>query len=207
MAFDYRRHVFSSPEFYGIVDKAIRFLIQSPVCSLPPPSQFIGSGVYALYYVGDSPLYARLVRLNRQGYVLPIYVGRTVPPGWRAARVKRSETPDLYRRLGEHARSVEQVGLSSGDFRCQFMILSGTEGDLVVPVEAELIRRFRPLWNSVVDGFGNHDPGRGRSNQARSEWDVLHPERSWADRLTGQSPRREDILKRVEQYLDELPFP
>ncbi len=51
--------------------------------------------------------------------------------------------------------------LQSTEFQCRFMILNGVEGDLVVPVEANLIRRYKPLWNMIVDGFGNHDPGSG----------------------------------------------
>ena len=81
------------------------------------------------------------------------------------------------------------------------MILGGVESDLVVPVEAEMIRRYRPLWNTVVDGFGNHDPGKGRYNQARSEWDVLHPGRYWAERLTGESPHLNDIVVRIQDFL------
>jgi hypothetical protein len=77
---------------------------------------------------------------------------------------------------------------------------------LVVPVEAELIRRHRPLWNSIIDGFGNHDPGRGRYNQARSEWDVLHPGRPWVKRLTGESPHLEDIVAKVQQFLGGSDF-
>lgn len=207
MSFDYRLHVFRSPEFYGVVDNAIKFLLQTPKHPLPPLEPFIGSGVYALYYVGNYALYAKIATMNRTGYIQPIYVGKAVPPGWRAARTKGSETPDIYRRLREHAKSLQQVGLGTDDFYCQFIILSGTEGDLVVPVEAELIRRFRPLWNTVVDGFGNHDPGKGRYNQARSEWDVLHPGRPWAKRLTGASPRLDDIVAKVRQALDELVFP
>ena len=79
------------------------------------------------------------------------------------------------------------------------MILDAIESDLIVPVEAEMIRRYTPLWNSVVDGFGNHDPGSGRYNQAKSEWDVLHPGRSWAERLTGESPRLEEVLRKIQQ--------
>jgi hypothetical protein len=86
------------------------------------------------------------------------------------------------------------------------MILEGATSDLVVPVEAELIRRYAPLWNSVVDGFGNHDPGKGRYNQARSEWDVLHPGRPWAERLTGESPRLEDVIAKVRQHLGDAGF-
>ena len=81
------------------------------------------------------------------------------------------------------------------------MILNGIESDLIVPVEAELIRHFRPLWNTTVDGFGNHDPGSGRYNQARSEWDVMHPGRPWADHLTGVAPELEIITAKIAQYI------
>jgi hypothetical protein len=36
---------------------------------------------------------------------------------------------------------------------------------------AELVK------DAAVDGFGNHDPGKGRYKQARSDWDVIHPGR------------------------------
>jgi hypothetical protein len=206
--FDYSLHIFHSPKFQSIVDEAIKFFTETPVHRLPPPSRFIGSGVYGSYYVGDYELYAKTANLNRETCAHPIYVGKAVPPGWRTARTTDSETPDLYRRLREHARSIHQAAnLQIDDFRCRFMILRGVESDLVVPVEAELIRRHRPLWNTIVDGFGNHDPGAGRYNQARSEWDVLHPGRPWAERLTGDSPRLEDIIARVQQFLEGLPFP
>ncbi|UQF80064.1 MAG: Eco29kI family restriction endonuclease [Actinomyces graevenitzii] len=26
------------------------------------------------------------------------------------------------------------------------------------------------MWNAVLDGFGNHDPGSGRSNSVRSKY-------------------------------------
>lgn len=189
--FDPDLHVFHSPQFQSVVEDAIRFFDRTPVHTLPPPVRFTRPGVYGLYYVGDYELYAKIAELNRGDLAQPIYVGKAVPPGWRTARAKDSETSDLYQRLREHARSIQQVtDLQMNDFRCRFMILSGVESDLVVPVEAELIRRYRPLWNSVVDGFGNHDPGAGRYNQAKSEWDVLHPGRVWAKRLTGESVRR-----------------
>jgi hypothetical protein len=206
--FDASLHVFRSPKFQSVVDDAIRFIAQTPVHPLRPPAQFIGSGVYALYYVGDYELYARIANLNRDTCVQPIYVGKAVPPGWRTARATESETPDLYQRLREHARSIQQgANLQIDHFKCRFMILSGVESDLVVPVEAELIRRHRPLWNSVVDGFGNHDPGGGRYNQARSEWDILHPGRSWTERLTGESPHREDVIAKIRQFLRESSLP
>ena len=184
------------------------FFTATPVHRLPPPSRFIGAGVYGLYYVGDYELYTKIAELNRQTCVQPIYVGKAVPSGWRMARATDSETPVLFQRLREHMRSTQQAtNLQIDDFRCRFMILGGIESDLVVPVEAMLIRRYRPLWNSVVDGFGNHDPGKGRYNQARSEWDVLHPGRLWAERLTGESPCLEDVIAGVQQFLEGLRLP
>jgi hypothetical protein len=79
------------------------------------------------------------------------------------------------------------------------MILQGAEIDLVAAIEAELIRNYRPLWNTTVDGFGNHDPGSGRYNQAKSEWDALHPGRSWAEKLTGKPPKLKDIISKIEK--------
>lgn len=202
MDFDYNLHVFRSPKFQSVVNEAIEFFAQTPLHRLPPPSHFLGPGVYELYYVGTYELYAKIAELNQDTCVQPIYVGKAVPLGWRTARTGISESFDLYQRLREHTRSIQRgANLGIDDFRCRFMILNGIESDLIVPVEAELIRRYMPLWNTVVDGFGNHDPGAGRYNQARSEWDVLHPGRSWADRLTGMSPSLVNVISKVRQAL------
>lgn len=202
MSFDYRLHVFHSPQFQSVVDEAIEFFDNTPVHRLPPPDTFAGTGVYGLYYVGGYELYAGIAHLNQGNCVQPIYVGKAVPPGWRTARSQKTKAPVLYGRLQEHVRSIRQTqDLQTEDFLCRFVILEGVTSDLVVPVEAELIRRYKPLWNSVVDGFGNHDPGKGRYNQAKSEWDVLHPGRSWAKRLTGESPRLGDVMTKIRQHL------
>ena len=42
----------------------------------------------------------------------------------------------------------------------------------LIGVEAAMTRKHKPLWNSCIDGFGNHDPGSGRHHQAKSEWDL-----------------------------------
>lgn len=196
---DIALHTFRSSEFRSVVAEAIQFFEATPTQTLPPPVRFPGCGVYALYYLGDYSLYKEIARANRNDQVLPIYVGKAVPPDWRSARVSSTEMKSLYARLREHARSIQQVeNLKLEDFRCRFMILQDAESDLIVPVEATLIRKHQPLWNSVVDGFGNHDPGKGRYNQARSEWDTLHPGRPWVDRLTGASPSLEGIKAKLE---------
>ena len=193
---DITKHHFQSAEFRSVVEAALRFFEGTPVHRLPPPEKFSGPGVYAVYFVGDGALYASLAASN-----IPLYVGKAVPSGWRIGRGGSLDDPVLFARLNQHARSVAATHLDEADFRCRFMILTGVEIDLIVPVEAALIRRYNPLWNTVVTGFGNHDPGVGRSGQAVSEWDVLHPGREWAARLTRDAPSRADIVAKVRAHL------
>jgi hypothetical protein len=151
--FQRENHIFRFPSFKSVVEEAIRFLTESPVIQLPPPTSFIGGGVYALYYKGGSELYKQIGQRNRKVCQFPIYVGKVVPSGWRTARVRTSDSPGLYRRLNEHSRSIRDGSeIEVSDFKCRFMILENLEADLVVLVEAELIRKYKPVWNTVVDG-------------------------------------------------------
>jgi hypothetical protein len=75
---------------------------------------------------------------------------------------------------------------------------------MIGSIEAALIKINQPLWNSCVDGFGNHDPGKGRYEQARSDWDVIHFGRSWADRLNGVPNAKDIILENVQAHLKIL---
>ena len=187
----------------GIVDQAIAFLEESPLCDVPPDYEIQGSGVYCLYYVGDFEPYSRLSELNAETPSHPIYVGKAVPKGWRTARVQGSTTAIIRGRLSEHARSIGAVGnLSLDDFRSRFIVLDEDEADLIVPVEASLIRLYTPLWNTQVDGFGNHDPGKGRYEQSPSAWDILHPGRQWVSRLNGQPPDLEAIHQMIANAMN-----
>ena len=64
-----------------------------------------------------------------------------------------------------------------------------------------MIEMFAPLWNRVLDGFGNHDPGKGRYQQQRSPWDVLHPGRAWAERCQPHLRSEREILDAVKTFL------
>jgi hypothetical protein len=195
-------HIYLSDVFRGAVVDAIAFFDKIPATSLEHIERFVGAGVYGIYYCGNFPLYLPISKMNKQIPSKPIYVGKAVPAGWRQGRMISGSTAVLYSRLNQHARSIKQAkNLDLDDFRCKFMVLSGVESDLIVPIEAELIRRYAPLWNAVVDGFGNHDPGKGRYNQSVSEWDVLHPGRDWASRLHGPVPKLEQITKKVTEFL------
>jgi len=193
-----KEHIFKSTSFKELINHAIAFLEGTPVESLPPSTRFSGSGVYVLYYFGNCKVYEGIYGEPH----LPIYVGKAVPPGWRQARMRSDENDgSLFRRLSEHARNIASTdNLSLSDFRCRFILFAYDESDLVGTVEAALIRKYNPLWNSFIDGFGNHDPGSGRYDQAKSEWDVLHPGREWANRLRGVSPKSENILKKIKNY-------
>jgi hypothetical protein len=75
---------------------------------------------------------------------------------------------------------------------------------MISTIEAALIKLHKPLWNMALDGFGNHDPGRGRYNQAKSDWDVIHEGRIWAPRCQGIPTDRAVILSNIEQHLKLL---
>ncbi len=193
------QHIFKSDSFQELIEEAVIFLLATPIEHLPLDSRFIGTGVYAIYYQGAFPAYSAIYQSNPN---LPIYVGKAVPTGWRQGRAKRIVNDfALYRRLREHSRSIDSSSnLELSDFSCRFMILVGDEADLIGIVEAALIRKYNPLWNSYIDGFGNHDPGSGRYNQAKSEWDVLHPGRGWADKLRGNAPTTAEVTEKVKRY-------
>jgi len=81
------------------------------------------------------------------------------------------------------------------------MILENAACDMIGTIEAALIRCYTPVWNSSIDGFGNHDPGKGRYNQSKSDWDVLHPGRSWAYKRQGKALPLVDVERKVCKYL------
>src|SRR2546425_3571019 len=128
---DPRLHTFHSPKFESVVQEAINFFNSTPVHPLPPASSFSAGGVYALYYIGNYSLYARIASLNSKECVQPIYVGKAVLPGWRTARTTdNAEATSLYSRLREHGHSVEQgQDLDPSDFKTRFVILDGLERD------------------------------------------------------------------------------
>lgn len=206
--FDRNRHVYRNDMFVELVKDAVRFFNGTPVRNLPLPERFPGTGVYALYYTGSNPIYRKYAALNRLAYDFPIYVGKAVPRGWRQSRLSDGEagqSAELYARLREHSRSITQGdGLELEDFSCRFVIFEQESSDMIGTVEATLIKLTRPLWNSCVDGFGNHDPGSGRYGQAPSDWDVIHPGRKWAGRLDGNPGNRDEILHGIETHLQSL---
>jgi Eco29kI restriction endonuclease len=206
--FDRSKHVYKNDAFAELVKDAVRFFNGTPVHTMPPPESFMGTGVYALYYTGRNPLYKRYAELNRLAYSYPIYVGKAVPKGWRQARSSdnaSSQSRELIGRLKEHGRNIELgAELSLDDFMCRFVIFEDEGSDMISTIEAALIKLNRPLWNTAVDGFGNHDPGKGRYEQAKSDWDVIHEGRAWAKKCNGLPKGKSSIVAKIRLHLKRL---
>lgn len=182
-----------------------RAMLERPAVPLRDLGAFDGAGIYAIYYTGAFPGYEPIAGYNRDGkFRAPIYLGKAVPKGARkGADLDMPHGRVLYDRLKQHARSIkEAVNLDIADFHCRYLIVD----DIWIPLgEALLIAEFDPLWNKLIDGFGNHDPGKGRHAGLRPRWDVLHPGRPWADRCRPREETVEQILREARDYLRNNP--
>lgn len=184
-------------------------LLRTPPLPLPPTESFPGTGLYVIYYEGDFELYRPLTEKHKRSqYGVPIYVGKAVSRGARSHLVDFSATPTpaplLYRRLERHAASIRSAqNLDINDFRCRFLVLD----EVWIPLgETLMIQHYRPLWNSTVTGFGNHDPG-SRRPQLMSKWDTLHPGRTerWSAQLQPGAEASE-VHAEVENFFNSSEF-
>lgn len=169
-----------------------------------PPDEFIGAGIYIIYYTGNFPLYKKIADNNKDGqYNAPIYIGKAVPSGSRKGRFGESDNPGnvLYKRLKDHEKSISSAkNIQLKDFKCKFL----TVDDIWIPLaESLLISRYSPVWNLIVEGFGNHDPGKGRIEGKKPLWDLLHPGREWANNLKDPAISLAELKKKVTDFLDE----
>lgn len=181
-------------------DSIAEQLLAQPIGPLPPRIGFNGAGIYAIYYVGDFPHYLPLVEANKDDqWSRPLYVGKAIPAGGRkGGQIDAPVGNVLYKRLKEHGKSIAQVSnLESDHFFCRYLVVDET---FISLGEALMIQRFRPLWNMILDGFGNHDPGGGRKDSLRSLWDTLHPGRAWASKYV-ERELSEEVLQSVMLHL------
>lgn len=175
-----------------------------PLANLP---MFHGAGIYALYYGGDFAPYLSLSLRNSESDgnpIAPIYVGKAIPAGGRkgGALDRASKTKALWNRLNEHAESIAAASnLRIEDFQCRYLVVD----DIWIPLgESLLIAKFTPIWNALIDGFGNHDPGKGRYNGMQPKWDVLHPGRAWALKCQPRPESAEQIAREAKDHLESI---
>lgn len=157
-------------------------------------------GVYALYYCGKNLLYTCISQANCTHCCLPIYIGKAMAGGRRRGRSSSSQ--NLYSRLREHKNSILQgSGIEIDEFSFK---VAAMEFDLVSWGEGILIRHYQPVWNQIIDGFGNHDPGKGRYQQRRSVWDITHPGREWSKKLANfDTIDLENLKMKIESLCQE----
>ncbi len=164
-------------------------------------SNIAGAGVYAIYYTGNFPAYEPVAARNQNGaFTCPIYVGKAIPKGGRKGGLSldASSGKALSERLTQHAQSISEASnLRIEDFHARYLVVD----DIWIPLgENMLIESFRPVWNQVIDGFGNKDPGNRRATQYKSPWDVLHPGRRFAEKLADNPHSQGEYLRRINSF-------
>lgn len=188
----------------SLAESVVTALMRQPVHPLPPEETFLGSGIYAIYMVNPSDPYGRLAEYNdpsEDRFDWPVYVGKAVPKGSRKGGVEFGAGTEraIYSRLRQHGNSVAAASnLDPTNFRCRFLV---TAPVWIRLAESVVINRYQPVWNAVVDGFGNHDPGKRRATQHRSKWDVLHPGRHWAEKLASPDVDQAQVEVEVRTFL------
>ncbi|WP_250324444.1 Eco29kI family restriction endonuclease [Williamsia sp. CHRR-6] len=176
-------------------------LLATPAVRHSEIPDFKGAGIYAIYYRGDCPTYKPLSEPENRD--IAVYVGKAVPKGGRKGVevAKTTSTTALRSRLKEHAKSIGQVETRDfrlDEFRFRYLVVE----PIWIPLgESVMIQRSHPVWNVLVDGFGNHDPGAGRINGMRTRWDTLHPGRPWAQKFPQRQETGAEIADDVIEYL------
>lgn len=167
-------------------------------------NRFSGAGIYAIYYVGAFPACRAIVARNANGqFSQPIYVGKAVPQGSRKGGLidEGALSDALFDRLRIHAQTlIEAENLDIADFFYRYLAVD----DIWIPLgETYMIETFRPLWNKILDGFGNKTPGKRRSAQYMSLWDTVHSGRGFVQELNlPKHPKSlQEILNDIHKYL------
>lgn len=227
--------VYKNPDAFLIIGDSLMYGVWAAISLLlmdkRPMSQlsnnrFMGSGIYAIYYKGKHPIYAKL-----SGTDHPIYIGKADPSD-SSAKSPREQGKNLHNRLREHARTIlnarfvldknfkykkftkslmedycdlkyPPVYIRISDFEYRYLSLSS--GSQLI-IEDSLIKLYKPIWNKeqgILKGFGKHGDNHETRSNNKSEWDILHPGRRWAaESKTKKSTQiiRRDLVKYLIDY-------
>lgn len=196
-------HHFDPLDYDNLGASIARALDERPVEPLVSLQRFDGAGIYALYYTGSHPAYALLSAANSETPgTWAIYIGKADAENARKGDPEQANKPvgaKLFTRIRKHLSSFEAASnLDPSDFQVRALAVAPTWIPLA---EVVAIRMHNPVWNVLVDGLGNHDPGSGRYNGMRPRWDTLHPGRAWAPKLAMRPETAADIEQDIVQYL------
>lgn len=136
-------------------------------------------GIYGIFYISPEEKYKKLLDDPRKD---PIYIGKAGISG-------------LATRLSQHKKSIEEAGMNPDCFRCRFLEIE-SEADTFA-AEIILQEMHKPLWNTILKGFGNKNVGKARSGQIRSRWDTFHTGRGWARDMTDRKESKVRIEKEM----------
>jgi hypothetical protein len=166
-----------------------------------------GAGVYVIYYSGAFPAYAPIAQTPEDAQRKPIYVGKAIPKGGRKGGLTSDASAigrALADRLRQHASSIDEAStLRLQDFSVRHLVIE----DIWIPLgENMLIETFKPVWNIALDGFGNKTPGKRRETQYKSPWDVVHPGRTFANRLAEPPAPADLFLQRIADHFAGRPL-
>ena len=188
---------------FNLAKSVVGALLEQEPVPLGNVGSVVGCGIYALYYVGNYGPYEPLVLENeRNWFSLPIYVGKADPKGTRKGiRSATSETSkSLSERLKHHGKSIiDAENLRIEDFHCRYLPLEYIWNPLA---ESLLITQYRPVWNLVVEGFGNKTPGGRRFSQSRSRWDTIHPGREYGAKCMPREEPVDQIFSQINAHFN-----
>jgi len=186
--------------------KSIEFeILLRPPMKLGEVPEIKGAGIYVIYYNGAFPSYQPIV-LSPDHPTQPIYVGKAIPKGGRKGGLTKDSAKGtaLRDRLRQHASSIKETSnLEIDAFSFRHLVVE----DIWIPLgENALIESFKPVWNGALDGFGNKDPGKRRSKQFKSPWDVLHPGRAFTVKLAESPVEAPFLEERLADFFEGRPL-
>lgn len=187
---------FDPLDYDNLTRHVVETLMRQPPVPLSDLARFEGAGVYALFYNGPLDIYRPISSAHA---VQPIYVGKAVPSGGRKGLSTGVDNATLFNRLMDHKKSIDAAeNLNTVDFLCRYLVVKPL---WIVMAERFLITHYVPVWNALVDGFGNHDPGSRREGR-RSQWDTLHPGRTagWSAKVVDHHTEP-DVRAKVGKFL------
>lgn len=169
----------STSDLTAIICRQFEQQESHPLADLP---RFTGAGLYAIYYSGTKEsLYVPL-----RDCLIPLYVGSARSHDSATGGSAPTSSP-LRDRLREHEESINASSLDLSEFRVRLLLMPDVH---IALGENGLRVGYKPVWNAILRGFGNHDPGGGRRDGEETAWDCVHPGRS----RTHGKKRRDRLL-------------
>jgi hypothetical protein len=196
-------HIYMDRSFNQWLVEAAQYFYGTPLRTWDNIERMQGAGVYSLYiHDTEHPIYGILAKQHIAHKAHPIYVGKAVPKGWRQGKTEPNHSA-LWERLMEHRRSLQQASnIEDHHVHVRYMVLPEESSAMIGTLESFLIHDSKPLWNIHLDGFGNHDPGKGRYLQQASLWDTVHPGRPWSLRCVERAGQQSALIDTIRHHLE-----